>query len=366
MKLSYKKVNDELKEISSLVKIAKTITPLNDSSEQKRFFDAYAKGEVYNPKYKYPQTPKSIIEAKRRLLLLKNNVEDKTQSDILAKLLLVVEFLQNVGKDEIQIYTNGKPSSEMVATAKLTFPRDKGNSPVRNILAKDARKAFLEYLEDYGIRDWKVVIKKKMIAKSNVESSKKTIYIKDKNYSTNEINNLIAHEIGVHVIRAVNGQRNKNPLFSLGTADYLKTEEGLAIMMEQLTGNYNPLRFKFFASRIIAADLACTKSFFEVFDTLHKKFGVSKHNAYIITKRVKRGLVDTSNSGGYIKDHVYFEGFYMIKKFMQAGGDIRPLFAGKISLTEISLVDKGDISGLIIPKAVEAHYQYRSKQMVLY
>lgn len=366
MNYSYEQVNDELRRIIPLIKISKTITPLNDNVEKKKFFNAYSKRQVYNPQYQYSKMPRSVLEAKRRLFRIRDFVLDKKQDDLVKKLLLMIEFLESVGEDKKQIFTNGRPDPQMVAVAKMTFPQEKMAKSLRKVTAKEARKAFLEHLSLYDIKDWKIKIRKDMIAKANVEASKKTVHIKDRNYSHHEINNLIAHEIDVHVLRAVNGKKNKDVLFSLGTADYLKTEEGLAIMMEQLTGNYNPLRFKFFAARVIAADLAVTKGFHDVFQTLHKRFKVSKHNAYIITKRVKRGLVDTSKAGGYIKDHVYFEGFYMIKKFMQSGGDIRPLFAGKIALTDLNLVKNENLKNLIIPKAVEAHYQYRSRQMVLY
>lgn len=368
MHQSYKEINDELREIISLIKVSKCITPLNDSFERKKFLKAYSKNIIYNPQYKYAKMPKSIMAAKARLLKIEGKTDCEMHFSLVRKLLLLIEFLENIKDDTTQVYTNGKPDEKMVAIAKISIPKTKTERQKKVISPKDAKKAFLEYLLGYGIRDWKVKIKKKMVAKSNVESSKKTVFIKDKKYSLREINNLLAHEIDVHVIRSVNGEKNKNVLFSLGTADYLRTEEGLAIMMEQLTGNYNPLRFKFFAARIIAADLAITKSFYEVFDTLHKKYRLSKYNSYIITKRVKRGLLDTSNPGGYIKDHVYFEGFCMIKEFMHSGGDIRPLFAGKISLSEIDIAKDESLNteNIIIPKALDAHYMYLSKQKVLY
>lgn len=368
MSISYKKTDEELKKIISLIKISKCITPLNDSSERKKFLDEYSINKVYNPQYIYQKKPNSILNAKAMLFRIKDKVIDKMHKDLINKLLLVIEFIENINNDNKQIFTNGVPSSEMIAIAKLSFPFKNIDKTEKTIGPKAAKKAFLEYIRGYGINDWNVKVKKIMVAKANVDSSKKTIFIKNKNYSLHELNNLISHEIEVHVLRAFNGEKSKNILFSLGTADYLKTEEGLAIMMEQLSGNHNPLRFKFFAARAIAADLAITKSFYEVFNTLHKKYHLSKHNAYIITKRVKRGLRDTSKPGGYIKDHVYFEGFYMIKKFMQNGGDIRPLFIGKISLSELPLV-KDEImntEGIIIPKAVEAHYEYLSKQKVFY
>ena len=361
-----KSIEELIAEVISLIWTGIALTPVNDFTEQKKFFDEYNAGRKYNPVYEYKKKEKVIAKAESMLYIIKSKNKDKIHVDLLNKLSLLLEFSQKINTSEKLVFPYGVPDKEMVSLAKIMIPKEKASKQDRTILAKEARRIFYEKLSDYGIFDWKIIIKKNLTAKADVNSSKKMIYLKQRKYSYNEINNLLAHEVDVHVVRAFNGSKNKNSIYSTGTANYLKTEEGLAIMMEQLSGNYNAQRFKFFAARMIAADMAVTKSFYDIFDTLVRKYNLSKHNAYIITKRVKRGLTDTSKPGGFIKDHVYFEGFYIIRKFMQSGGDIRPLFVGKISLDEIKNVKKDELTNVIIPKAVEAHYQYRSKQMVLY
>ncbi len=61
-----------------------------------------------------------------------------------------------------------------------------------------------------------------------------------------------------------------------------------------------------------------------------------------MTVRVKRGLKDTSAPGGFIKDHVYLEGKRALEGFIAKGGNITPLYAGKIGLVE---------EGIILPPA---------------
>lgn len=361
-----KTIEEEISEVISLIWTGIALTPINDATEQKKFLDEYSAKRVYNPQFEYKKKEKSIAKAETLLYMIKSKNSSKIHDNLLNKLSLLLEFSQKINTSEKLVFPYGVPDKEMVSLAKIMIPKEKALKQDRTVFAKDAKKIFIEKLKEYNIYDWKIVIKKNLTAKADINSSKKTISLKHRKYSYSEINNLLSHEIDVHVLRAHNGYKNKNSLYSTGTANYLKTEEGLAIMMEQLSGNYNSQRFKFFAARMIAANMAITKSFYEIFDTLVKKYSLSKHNSYIITKRVKRGLTDTSKPGGFIKDHVYFEGFYMIRKFMQSGGDIRPLFVGKISLDEIKNVKKDEILQAIIPKAVEAHYQYRSKQMVLY
>lgn len=363
--LKERTIEEDIAEIISLIWAGIALTPINDLVEQKKFLDAYNLKKIYNPQFEYKKKEKLIAKAEALLYMVKSKNYTKIHNDLLDKLSLLLEFSQKINTKEKLVFPYGVPDKEMVSLAKIMIPKEKSPKQEREILAKETKRIFNEKLNEYGIYDWKIIIKKNMTAKADINSSKKIICLKQRKYSYNEINNLLSHEVDVHVLRAHNGYKNKNSMYSTGTANYLKTEEGLAIMMEQLSGNYNSKRFKFFAARIIAADLAITKSFYEIFDILVQKYNLSKRNAYIITKRVKRGLVDTSKPGGFIKDHVYFEGFYMIKKFMQAGGDIRPLFVGKISLDEIKLVKKDEVKNIIIPKAVEAHYQYRSRQMVL-
>ena len=359
------KVSNELIRINRLIKFSEWTTPLNDGEQKKIFLKNYKLNKVINPQYIYKK-PKNLDKIKEELLSLLTKTNNTMYINAIIKGAKQIEFLQSVSDDDTQVMTNGIPNPDMVALAKQTIPKEKGRAQKRNITAKDAKTGFIEYFKSYDLKDWKVKIKREMVPKASIEGSKKTLYIADRKYSLHEINNLIAHEIEVHALRALNGYNQKSPIFAMGTSHYLRTEEGLAIMMEQLTGNYNPQRFKFFAARIIACDLAITKSFHYIFDKLVKRYNISKHNAYIITKRVKRGTMDTSKPGGYIKDHVYFEGFHMIKKFMQDGGDIRPLFAGKINLDEIHLVKDGTLKyPKVIPKAVEAHYHYRSEQKVL-
>ena len=44
-----------------------------------------------------------------------------------------------------------------------------------------------------------------------------------------EIRSVVAHEIETHYLRKINGLKSKYSIFSVGTADYLITEEWLAI-----------------------------------------------------------------------------------------------------------------------------------------
>ncbi|MEM4247119.1 MAG: DUF1704 domain-containing protein, partial [Candidatus Woesearchaeota archaeon] len=185
---------------------------------------------------------------------------------------------------------------------------------------------------------WRISIRPS-VAKVAVSPSKRTIVISEKaRFSANGIKCMLAHEVGVHVLRSMNGYKQPYKIFSTDAIPgYLKTEEGLAAIHEKKTGCLTNNRLRKYAGRVIAASLALKKGFRDVFNELSKFF--PEKEAFAMTVRVKRGLKDTSSVGGFIKDHVYLEGKLALEEFIAKGGNITPLYAGKIGLEQIGLVE---------------------------
>jgi hypothetical protein len=48
--------------------------------------------------------------------------------------------------------------------------------------------------------------------------------------------------------------------------------------------------------------------------------------AFVMTYRVKRGMADTSEPGGYEKDAYYLMGYFEVKDFVDKGGDLKDLY----------------------------------------
>jgi hypothetical protein len=69
------------------------------------------------------------------------------------------------------------------------------------------------------------------------------------------------------------------------------------------------------------------KSFREIFDLLTNH--VSKEKAFMITYRVKRGMGDTSQPGGYAKDASYLLGYKTVKNYIESGGDVEFLYLSR-------------------------------------
>jgi hypothetical protein len=252
------------------------------------------------------------------------------------------------------IYLYGRPNETCVRKAQNLISKKKSNKQTRNVSPKETKKIFQEFIKEYNIKDWEIHINKKSVANASVNPGEKQIIIKSRNFSFKEINTLICHEIETHVFRSANGYLQKYEILgSIGTPDYLKTEEGIATVMEELNGNFNPTRFRFFCAREIASFLAQTKSFHEIFKILHQQYNLSLNNSYLITKRVKRGLDDTSRPGGFIKDHVYFEGREMIMNYIKNGRPLNVLFAGKFGIRDLPLLKKELKKPVYLPRVLQ-------------
>lgn len=55
--------------------------------------------------------------------------------------------------------------------------------------------------------------------------------------------------------------------------------------------------------------------------------------------RVKRGLHSVDSDYVFFKDSVYLNGYDQIRKYVDAGGDIRRLYFGKVHKDDIDIFD---------------------------
>ncbi len=342
--MNIKEINNKLIKFSSNINPVTLVTPINASAEKRKFLSAYNKGEICNPQFKYNNLNIDFDALYQKVESLKT--KDMVLSKVRDNLLKHVKFSRKIGTDEFHdtsLY--GKPKKSMVEKAKKIISRKKAKKVERPFSAKSAKEELLSFLNKYEIDDWSILISNSLVAKADTNESKKLLRIKRRKYSLDEIKKLEVHEIETHILRAINGSQQKYSLLgSLGMPGYLPTEEGLATIMEEMNNVLSEQTLRFYCARIIAVDMALKKPFYDIFKVMHERYNFSKNNAYLITKRAKRGLTDTSLPGGFIKDHLYFEGRENLKKFIKKGGEIKLLFAGKIGLKDLPLVEQGIIA----------------------
>ncbi len=140
------------------------------------------------------------------------------------------------------------------------------------------------------------------------------------------------HEVGTHLLTYCNGRAQPLRLFSIGLPGYDELQEGLAVLAEYLSGGLTPGRLRTLAARVVAVRrLVEGAAFEEAFQELTGVHGFSPRIAFNTTMRVYRG-------GGFTKDAVYLRGLVRLLEYLRAGGEIEPLFVGKVSLEYIPVV----------------------------
>ncbi len=321
------------------------INPTNVDEEQKKFFAS----KDYNPQFEY-----SIYRTNLKILIKKLK-EMKPGNSTIGRILkqqsryytLFSRVLQNRGNDKqftkysIKLY--GEPDQKLVRAArkflKLRTPREKEDLTTKQVI-KEMKKAFRKYGFDWEIRE------KDMVSKAAVNNSDRAVLLRTKTkYSKDIVKRLIVHELGTHVMRIENGKRQPFKIFEIGFPGYLMTEEGLAVVNEELNNCLSNRTLKIYAGRVLAINYALKYSFRETYNYLKKYF--AKSLAFRLTIRAKRGLKDTSLPGACTKDIAYLKGYLAVKEYIKKGGDVDKLYYGKVGVQHTALLDK--IPGLIHP-----------------
>ena len=153
----------------------------------------------------------------------------------------------------------------------------------------------------------------------------------DTSIAGDRVQQLIQHEIGVHVVTFINGSVQPIRMLSLGLSGYEETQEALGVLAEHLSGGLRPKRLRAFALRVVAADSVSGRAAFrETYDTLID-LGAGRNRAFTTAMRAHR-------SGGMTKDALYLSGLNRLLTYLQGGGRLDPLLVGKISLADEPLV----------------------------
>jgi len=163
--------------------------------------------------------------------------------------------------------------------------------------------------------------------------SRGNLYINaDLSLSPTRIEALLAHEVGTHLLTYYNGRSQPFQQLYLGLAGYEQLQEGVAVLSEWLVGGLTRDRLRQLAARVVAVrQLTDGASFVDTFRTLSRGFGFTQRSAYNVTMRVYRG-------GGLTKDAIYYRGLEEILRYLKKGGDLAPLFVGKIAIEHVPII----------------------------
>jgi hypothetical protein len=89
--------------------------------------------------------------------------------------------------------------------------------------------------------------------------------------------------------------------------------------------------------------------FTETFALLHEEHRIPERAAFYTTARIFRG-------GGFTKDAVYLRGLVELLDYLRQGGELEPLFIGKLRLDYVPLLDELRQRGILRPPPLIPKY----------
>lgn len=315
----------------------------------------------YNPVFLQRESRLDLVQAEENLR--KIDTDDSPLGILLRKkrreLLLKIDLLRARGDGEkfsaASFALFGAPSTALIGFAQALLASRKACDlpPLSPELmsAEEAKARFDDVMLAYGLHDWQVSIKSSMISDCAVGGKK--IFIRaGARFSPMHIESLVAHEVETHVLTAENGAIQPYELFRRGFANYLDTQEGLAIYSQiRVLSEHHEKRYQH-AKGVLGVAYAMEHSFAETRRYLTEELGYTAEKAIMKTADFKRGISRTAEPGAFTKALVYFRGYRAIEQFVRGGGDIRRLYVGKIAIEDLGLIDQiPEVKdALILPK----------------
>ncbi len=231
---------------------------------------------------------------------------------------------------ELALVGGWYPTEALLA---LRFEDEEEDPEPMDVPASRVIRRLEEALIERDLNDWAVVEDTVMAARVLVDGAKRLVRVNpEARFRPRDQERLVVHEIDVHAVRSANGQRQILRCFQTGLPGSLATEEGLAMVTEERAGVAAPGVLTRQTEVVWAIDQARSLGFRELYDALVQRLGPGL--AWGICLRIKRGLRQPGQPGVYAKDSVYLSGRMSVKHWLDEGGDIRHLYAGKVSVDD--------------------------------
>jgi len=356
-------ISDQLTEASSSVRILRNIAwPLVTKEE---FF---SHKEQKLPTITYaPHNPKPTLDLLKKVRenignednILNNwalNITRKIES---AALLLSARGTEDFFKHSVDLY--GKPTDQLQNGTHTALQLAKhfedifdqvkdidfGTPPAACVLSHTLVEVMKKVVkENFGSLAPEILLDETIA--SNALAGRRRVFIKPTAcFTDKDVDQLIQHELFVHVATSLNG--HEQPFMKIlgeGHSGATKTQEGLAIFAEYITGTIDLDRTRRLSDRVIAIQMAIDgANFIDVYRHFLEKTN-SKDQSFENAKRVFRGGLVTGKAP-FTKDIVYLEGLLLVHNFLRVA-----ITSGKLEYLDLLFTGKMDISDLPAIKAL--------------
>ncbi|MGM5487792.1 MAG: tyrosine/phenylalanine carboxypeptidase domain-containing protein [Nanobdellota archaeon] len=347
-------LDEALAQAAKHVKTLYYIEPTNEDIQKEEFLE----GRIQTPRFTYKKAEYDTRQMAQRLSSMEGSdselgwLLERKKSEILLENKIIANLSDEDIIREASTTLYGVPSENLVSHADELLNTLPNIDPEKPVSAETLRQALQEGLDDHGL-DWTVEFSDKKLVTVYPAESRITI-CRDRSFAKDSPERLKVHEVQVHGLRAANGYMQPLSIFALGLPGYLPTEEGLAAYAEEVTGNTDPQMMRNYASRVIAVDSVCKNlNFRQTFDRL-KSYDLSHDQAWTASVRAHR-------AGGFIKDHVYLDGY---KKIHEYAGDFDTLYVGKVGIEDVPMIQRLVRDGTLLeptyrPDFLKEHSTYQ-------
>ncbi len=331
------KLDRQLYSMARSINTLNYITPINLKHEKRSFlkrpFD-------YQPQFTYRQLDIDPYKFRERLYRLPiDDIRDasiqRMYRRVIDQLAVRIDLLAGIGTEEFRYNSlryYGRPEAQDISNAHfILHAKNLPHPSERMYTAKEAIEEFKKAASEYGVK-CKVIGTNKIIARALVSGQALKVNLSAR-FTQQELDALIHHELGVHVLTSANANEQTLKVLKLGLPGNTHSQEGLAILSEYLAGCFSVERFKTLALRVLAVEnMVKGEQFSDTFNLLRHDYGTDAENAFTITSRVYRG-------GGFTKDFLYLKG---LRDAVQAHklGSLTSMFVGKTSFEFKPLLDE--------------------------
>ncbi|MBL7178375.1 MAG: DUF1704 domain-containing protein [Desulfobacteraceae bacterium] len=345
-------IDTKLRYLLQQLTLGSAVKPANLLEEREAFLHPRLARRVKSPVFRYNNSSSQWADFKPALSLdsvdapeeIVEIYREKQRELDLTKNMFAAVGSEGFTQFAIEIF--GAPTAEDAQQARKVL-RELSDvaPPEQNCSAKEFAKLIEIRLRELGI-SMDIRLVSSMATKVWVDSISCAIHLnKNSLFAHQEVRRLLVHEIDAHAVRIYNGSCLPWGIFSMGTAGYREAEEGLAVHFERQSGHLYPFQEKIYAGRCLAVYLSLSSGFVEVFEELLIYF--DEKTAYTIVERIKRGLTDTSRPGALTKEFHYFTGPAKVRSYLQVGGNLLMLLAGKIAFKHARIIAKLVQEGLV-------------------
>lgn len=306
------------------------LTPSNLLEEREKFLASKTNNPIFVYKNKKVQITEENIEqllSELENLEIENDLKDYFFNAIY-KFKLVKKTIESIGTNNFASFSNQlfNISQSEIDTHLNRIPELEFNEPSDKELwsAITIKNHFDQIImERYGLDEVEILVDEYNPFTIRVSNQKVIVGGKIKRYSHN-VERLTTHEIESHVLRRQSLLQTKNVLHRLAAYDQsILYSEGLAVYNEISTGKITESAMNIYINRMQSVN-RIHLSFREIYNYLLNF--LEPKIAFIMTYRVKRGMRDTSQPGGFKKDAYYLMGYFRVKEFVDKGGDIKDLY----------------------------------------